>query len=221
MSPLHGVPLNSIADNLHITNKMNKKTTVLLLTLVLCSAAVPRPAGAIEGLAFGLGLGGALTLTNGEGDYLTTKAQAAGNVSLLLDIPLFPSWFLSLGFDLHNTSVSGFSGGWYYRSHLGNGLLVSAGYKHELPATKKGIERSIGTSLGGSFNFDRYKLTGLLFFYPGLFLEPFFELGFPKAPRHSLSLLVPFEYYFRKDLAFSGSLGIAVLWRYYLTRRER
>jgi hypothetical protein len=74
----------------------------------------------------------------------------------------------------------------------------------------------LGATVGGSFNFDLQRLTTLFYFYPGVFLEPYLELDSPKRERRSVALVLPIDYYFRRDLKFYGSVGIGIVRRYTL-----
>ena len=50
--------------------------------------------------------------------------------------------------------------------------------------------------------------------------KPYLEFYNPKRAKHSFSLVLPIDYYFRKDIEFSAAIGIGVVWRYYLKGRE-
>lgn len=198
---------------------MVKKTTLYLCFLIF-AALLPAPVSGIDGLALGAGVYSALAITNGVGDYFTTMPQAAVGGSVFLDIPLFSSFSLGLALQVHDTLASPFSsGGWYYKSHWGTGFRTSIGYGILLPSSGP-RDLQLGTSLGASFNYDRRTLTSLFFFYPGVYLEPFFEFSSLKPKKYSFTLILPIDYYFRKDLDFSGSIGLGILWRYYLKRKE-
>jgi hypothetical protein len=197
---------------------MVKKTTLLFFFLALIMI-LPTPLRGITGLALGVGTQGGVALTDYPDEFFTPKAQAVGAMTALLDIPLFSSLALGFGLQLHSTMASNLSGGWRYRSHWGGGLRLSAGYGVQLPASFRPLQMELGASAGGSFNFDRYTWTTLTFYYPGVFLEPYLEFYTPKREKHSFTLVLPIDYYFRRDLEFSGSIGIGLLWRYYLKRR--
>ncbi len=207
---------------LHINNNMVKKTTLLFFFLAF-TVVLPTPVQGISGFALGVGTHGGVAVADDpvgfSPDFYTPKVQVVGAVTALLDIPLFASLSLGFGLQLHTTTASSFSGGWSYRSHWGGGLRLSAGYGVQLPASSRPRQLELGASAGASFNYDLYTWTTLYFFYPGVFLEPYLELYNPKRERYSFTLVLPIDYYFRKDLSFSGSIGIGVLWRYYLKRR--
>jgi len=203
---------------LHINNNMVKKTTLFLCFLIF-AVVPPTPVQGITGFALGVGTHGGVALTDHPDEFYTPKAQAVGAVTALLDIPLFSSLSLGFGLQLHTTKASSLAGGWSYRSHWGGGLRLSAGYGVQLPASSRPLQLELGASAGASFNYDLYTWTTLYFFYPGVFLEPHLELYNPKRERSSIALVLPIDYYFRKDLNFSGSIGFGVLWRYYSKRR--
>jgi len=208
---------------LHINNNMVRKTTLFLCFLIF-ALVLPTPVTGITGVALGIGTHGGVALADDpvgfSPDFYTPKAQALGAVTALLDIPLFASLSLGFGLQLHTTTASSLAGGWSYRSHWGGGLRLSAGYGVQLSSSSRPLQLELGASAGASFNFDRYTWTTLLFFYPGVFLEPYLELYNPKRERSSIALVLPIDYYFRKDLDFSGSIGIGVVWRYYSKGRK-
>jgi hypothetical protein len=197
---------------------MIKKTTLFLCFLIF-AFVLPAPMEGITGLALGVGIHSGVAVADDpfgfSPDFYTPKAQAVGAVTALLDIPLFSSLALGFGLQLHTTTASSLDGGWRYRSHWGGGLRLSAGYGLRLPAASRALQLELGATAGGSFNFDRYTWTTLFFYYPGIFLEPYLEFYNPKRAKHSFTLVLPIDYYFRKDLEFSGAIGIGVLWRYY------
>jgi len=208
---------------LHINNNMVRKTTLFLCFLIF-ALVLPTPVTGITGVALGIGTHGGVALADDpvgfSPDFYTPKAQALGAVTALLDIPLFASLSLGFGLQLHTTTASSLAGGWSYRSHWGGGLRLSAGYGVQLSSSSRPLQLELGASAGASFNFDRYTWTTLFFFYPGVFLEPYLELYNPKRERSSIALVLPIDYYFRKDLDFSGSIGIGVVWRYYSKGRK-
>ena len=197
---------------------MVKKTTLLLFFLIL-AVVLPTPLMGITGPALGLGTHGGVALTDHPDDFFTPKTQAVGAITALLDEPLFATLSLGVGLQLHTITSSRLTGGWSYRSHWGGGLRLSAGYGVQLPVSSRPLQLELGASVGGSFNFDLYTWTSLYFYYPGVFLEPYLEFYNPKREKHSFTLILPIDYYFRKDLEFSGTIGIGLLWRYYLKRR--
>jgi hypothetical protein len=202
---------------------MVKKTTVYLVLLLVFTVVQPTPVSGIDGLALGVGVHGGVAVADDpvgfSPDFYTPKSQVVGAVTALLDIPLFASLSLGVGLQFHATTASSLSGGWSYRSHWGGGLRLSAGYGMQLSSSSRPLQLELGASAGGSLNYDIDTWTTLLFFYPGVFLEPYLEFYNPKREKHSFTLVLPIDYYFRKDLEFSGSIGIGILWRYYLKRR--
>jgi len=217
-----------VADRLiirNINNNMARKTTLIVLLLI----AVVLPLAAVdaderpERPALGFGILAAVAVAGDPvgyppqySEFFTPKAQAVGALSGLLDIPLFASLSLGIGFQLHGTTISNYSGGWVYRSHWGGALRVSAAYGFELTRPSRPLRLKLGASAGGSFNFDLESLTTLFFFYPGIFLEPYLLLDNPERERRSIALVMPVDYYFRRDLGFYGSIGIGVVRRYTL-----
>lgn len=205
--------------SLHSNNNMIKKTILLFFFLTL-AVVLPTPLRAITGSALGVGIHGAVAMTEHPDEFFTPKAQVVGAVTALLDIPLFSSLSLGVGLQLHSAMASNLSGGWRYRSYWGGGLRLSAGYGLQLSSASRPLQLELGASAGGSFNLDLYTWTTLFFYYPGIFFEPYLEFYNPKWAKHSFSLVLPIDYYFRKDLDFSGAIGIGVLWRYYSKGRK-
>jgi hypothetical protein len=223
----------AVADRLiicNINNNMARKTTVLAL-LVLLLIIIVRPLAADEAAAgnarkrrpvLGLGIQGGVAVANepiGSGyasDFFTPKAQAVGAMNALLDIPVYSGFSLGIGFQLHGVTASNPAGGWLYKSHWGGGLRFSGAYVFDLTEPARPLQVRLGASAGGSFNYDLQSLTTLFFFYPGIFLEPYLELDNSKREKHSLALVLPIDYYFRRDLEFYGSIGIGLMWRYTL-----
>ena len=76
----------------------------------------------------------------------------------------------------------------------------------------------LGASVGGSVNYDLISLTSLFIYYPGIFLQPYLEFRNRERERRSIALVMPIDYYFRRDLEFYGSVGLGVVWR--ITRRS-
>jgi hypothetical protein len=204
---------------LHINNNMIKKTTLFLCFLIF-TFVLPAPMEGIGGLALGIGAQGGVALTDHPDEFYTPKAQFAGAVTALLDIPLFSTLSLGFGLQLHTTTASSLAGGWLYRSHWGGGLRLSAGYGVQLLTSSRPLQLELGATAGGSFNFDLYTWTTLFFYYPGIFIEPYLEFRNLKRENHSIALVLPIDYYFRKDLRYSGSIGIGVVWRYYLKGKK-
>ena len=214
-----------VADRLiicNINNNMARKTTLLvllLLTFLLQSAAADsgertrRP-------VLGIGAKGAVAVADdplgGSPEFFTPKAQAVGALTALLDIPLFSPLYLGIGFQLHGTTISSLEGGWVYKSHWGGGFRLSAGYGFLLSEPSRPLQLTLGANAGGSFNVDLYTFTTLFFFYPGIFLEPYLELNHSRRKNSSIALVLPIDYYFRRDLEFYGSIGIGAVWRYTL-----
>lgn len=222
----------TVAESLIICNINNNMAckTILLLLLFIGSLL---PLGAEEGSTdserswrpvLGLGILGAVAVADepvGSGypeGFFTPKAQVVGALSTSLDLPLFSGLFLGLGLELHGATASNPAGGWTYRAHWGGGLRLAAGYGFELSRPAGTQRLRLGTSAGGSFNYDLITFTSLFFYYPGIFLQPYLEFDNPKRKRRSIALVMPIDYYFRRDLGFYGSIGFGVVWRY--TRRS-
>jgi hypothetical protein len=206
---------------------MAGKTTLALLLLIgfLLQPAAAAGAERTAGPALGLGALAAVAVADnplgGSTEFFTPKAQAAGALRAVLDIPLFAALKLGIGFDLHGTTRSSYAGGWVYRSHWGGGLRLSASYGFPLSEPSRPLQLTLGAGIGGSFNVDLYTFTTLFFFYPGIFLEPYLELDHSKRKNSSVTLILPIDCYFRRDLGFNGSIGVGAVWRYTWRHHER
>ncbi len=216
----------AVADRLimcNINNNMAGKTTLMALLLI---AAVLAPVAADTdersgGLVLGFGIQVGVAVADDPvgfppeySEFFTPKAQAVGALSGLMDIPLFSSLSLGIALQLHGITISNYSGGWVYRSHWGGALRLSGAYGFQLTDPSRPLQLKLGVSAGASFNFDLQSLTTLFLFYPGIFLEPYLVLDNPERERRSIALVLPIDYYFRRDLGFYGSIGIGVVWRY-------
>jgi hypothetical protein len=220
----------AVADRLiigNINNNMARKTTLLVLLLIavvfpLAAADAEVRSARTERTALGFGILGAVALADeplGPGypsGFYTPKAQAVGALNALLDVPVYSGFSLGAAFQLHAVTASSLAGGWSYPAHWGGGLRLSAGYGFELTEPSRPLRLRLGTSVGGSFNFDLQSLTTLLFYYPGIFLEPYLEFDSPKRKKRSVALVLPIDYFFRRDLGFYGSIGVGVVRRYTL-----
>jgi hypothetical protein len=204
---------------------MAGKTTLIVLMLIFGILSPATAEEATEGEhiwrpVLGLGIRSGVAVAAepvGSGypaGFYTPKAQAVGALSASLDLPLFSALFLGIGLQLHGVTASNPAGGWTYRAHWGGGFRVSAGYGFELSDPTAALRLTLGTSAGGSFNFDLKTFTTLFFYYPGIFFEPYLELDNPKRAKRSIALVMPIDYYFRRNLEFYGSIGFGVVWRY-------
>jgi hypothetical protein len=221
----------AVAGGLIIRNSNNNMAGKTILILMLLSCAVLPPAGAqeaAEGKRFwrpvlGLGILGAIAVADepvGSGypeGFFTPKAQAVGALRASLDLPLFYPVALGIGFQLHGITASNPAGGWIYRSHWGAAFRFCGSYEFQLSEPSRPLQLTLGISAGGSFNFDLVTYTTLFLYYPGIFLEPRLELNNVRHKNHSLALVLPIDYYFRRDLGYYGSVGLGAVWRY--TRR--
>jgi hypothetical protein len=216
---------HAVADRLimcNSTNNMAGKTTLLVLLLfgVLLQSPAAQSAEGRKRSSVGIGLIGAVAVADdplgGSPEFFTLKAQAAGAVNLLLDVPVFAGLHAGIGLQFHGTTISSYAGGWVYKSHWGGGLRLSAGYGFPVSEDSRPLQLKLGAAAGASFNIDLYTYTTLFFFYPGVFLEPYLLLDHSKRKNSSLAVVLPVDYYFRRDLGFYGSIGLGVIWRYTL-----
>ena len=218
----------AVAEGLIVCNSNNNMAgkTILILTLLGCIILTPAMSEEtaqderIWRPVLGLGILGAVAVADepvGAGypeGFFTPKAQAAGALRASLGLPLFSPVALGIGFQLHGVTASNPNGGWTYRGHWGGAFRLSGSYVFRLGEPSRPLQLSLGISAGGSFNFDLVTYTTLFLYYPGIFLEPYMELNNVKRKNHSLALVLPIDYYFRRDLEFYGSIGLGAVWRY-------
>jgi hypothetical protein len=206
----------------NITNNMAGKTTLLVLLLfgMLLQSPAAQSAERKGPSMLGFGVIGAVAVADdplgGSPEFFTPKTQAMGAVNLLLDVPLFSRFYAGIGLQFHGTKISNYAGGWVYKSHWGGGLRLSASYGHPVSEPSRPLQLKLGAAAGASFNVDLYTYTTLFFFYPGVFLEPYLLFDHSERNRSSLSLVLPIDYHFRRDLGFYGSVGLGMIWRYTL-----
>ena len=211
----------------NINSNMARKTTLAVLLLILLvvpltAEETDAPSTPTRRPVLGFGIAGAVAVADepvGPGypaGFFTPKAQAVGALSALLDVPLFSSLSLGIGFQLHGVTASNPAGGWTYPAHWGGGLRLSGAFGFELSKPSAALQVRLGASVGGSANFDLQTFTTLFLFYPGIFLEPYLELDNPKREKRSIALVLPIEYTFRRDYKFYGSIGLGIVRRYTL-----
>jgi hypothetical protein len=175
-----------------------------LLFLIFCVWTT----GAAAAVTFGVtgSLNGQLSAAAGYG----AKAQFAGEAGL--DV-LFPATrWLGLGVWAGGLGAmpSDMNGGFGYRAYSGGffGFVAEAGAP--LVSWKSVGVLSGGARLGALANVAGYGSTGLVFFFPSLALDGFFAFSPAAAPMLEIGLSVPLRAYFRRDLAFSGSVGLGL-----------
>ncbi len=183
---------------------------IITLLLIFVTGAAPifaekRPLS----LSFGAAGGGAFT----RDERFPMKPQWDINLGAAADLPIGQTLSLGLGLAFHNTAASSLDGGFLYRGHSGmDSRLYLTAERILLPFRLRDFRIYPGLSAGFLARYDKYELTTLYFFYPGIFLQPFVEVG--KAGRLSLVVSLPLDYYFRRDLklSLSASLGMSLRW---------
>lgn len=193
--------------------------TVILSAALTSTASASAAERGIAGFSVGVRSGGALGLT--DSPIFPMKAQAGWELGLLADFPLFPPLAGGLALGYHQWFPSDLSAGFLYRGHSGAELALYLSAKALLWRVAGRLDVLAGLEAGASSNFDRYSLTELYFFYPGVLMQPFLEFHFRMLGANTLILILPLELYFRKDLDLSASFGLGVQWRRYLVRKEQ
>ena len=164
-------------------------------------------------LSFGAASGAALT----RDERFPIKPQWDINLGAGADLPIGGPISLGLGLAFHHTTPSSLEGGFLYRGHSGMDYrLYLTAERILLPFRLRDFRIYPGISAGFLARYDKYELTTLYFFYPGIFLQPFIEVG--KAGRLSLIVSLPLHYYFRRDLKLSLSAGLGLSLRWYMRK---
>jgi len=163
------------------------------------------------GPALGAGAGGELLLSKEE--RFPLKPQAGGWLGLQFEVPVLSAGSVSFLLALHRTLASSLQGGFAYRGFSGLDSRLQLDWRWPLRALGRQLRLDLGGGLGAAARFDKYELTELSFFYPGLVLEPFLELRLARLQRHGLRASLPLTLYFRRDLETSASIGISLLWK--------
>ncbi len=148
------------------------------------------------------------------------KSQAGGTLGLQAEyrIPLRArihgenetGLSAGLGAGWHYTFASDLRDGYLYRGYTGLEARLSFGWAVALQMPAGEPPMRVGLQAETLARLDRYAWTELYFFYPGLSFGPFLELGPGRASRFSYRILVPLDFYFRRDLAHNSALGLSV-----------
>lgn len=187
---------------------------IITLLLIFVTGVIPIFAGKRPlSLNFGAAIDGALT----RDERFPMKPQRDINAGAAVDLPLSESISLGMGLAFHHTAASSLEGGFLYRGHSGMDCrLYLTAERILLPLRLTDFRIYPGLSAGFLARYDKYELTTLYFFYPGIFLQPFVEVG--KAGRLSLIVSLPLDYYFRRDLKLSLSAGLGLSLRWYMRK---
>ena len=187
---------------------------IITLLLIFVTGLVPlfaekRPLSLSIGLASGI----ALTMY----ERFPMKPQWDINLGTAVDLPIGDHISLGLGLAFHTTAASSLEGGFLYRDHSGMESRFYLTAAHLPPFFRLDyFHIDAGISAGVLARYDKYELTTLYFFYPGIFLQPFLE--FSGARRLSLIVFLPLDYYFRRDLKLSLAAGLGLSLRWYLRK---
>jgi hypothetical protein len=156
-----------------------------------------------------LGLDGRTGVVYTKDPRFPTKTQL--DLAIGGSFEVTPLSFFGLGFSFghHWTKASGLEGGYRYRAHSGSDLRLYLTLRLALLRNTR-TQLILGSNQGGLARFDSYDLTPLNFFYMGLFIHPYLELAFSKIPYLGFQLGFPIDYYVRKDLELSTSIGVGV-----------
>jgi hypothetical protein len=169
---------------------------------------------------FSVGVDSKLDSTFTKDPRFPVKPQS--DVSIAASLELLPLELLGLGASLgyHWTKDSNLQGGFLYRAYSGADLRLFFSSRFLTLLKSEAIVLVMGSNQGALMRLDRYELTTLYFFYWGLFIHPFLELGFRRFPLLSVQLALPFDYYFRKELDLSTSIGLGLNLKLYPLRKQ-
>ena len=168
---------------------------------------------------------GTVTVSRMEGfDYKTQGGNSLELASLLE----WDSFTISGALGVHGTEASNLGGGWGYRGYEGVHIRVQGEVPLSPPSTEEtsapfsidGTSRAQATTNGtsrvraglgggGGGFFSRYRETDQVLFYPSVYAFLFLDAP-TGSPKVRIRYTLPFEWYFRKDLAASFSLGFSI-----------
>jgi len=175
-----------------------------LLFLIFCVWTTGAAAAVTVGVTGSLN--GQLSAADGYG----VKAQFGGEAGL--DV-LFPATaWLDLGVSAGwlGAMPSDMNGGFGYRAYSGGFFGFVAEASTPLVSWKSVGTLRGGARLGALASVAAYGGTGLVFFFPSLALDGFLAIS-PAALRMlDIGLSVPLRIHFRRDMAFSGSVGLGL-----------
>ncbi len=158
----------------------------------------------------------------------STKTQWETRINLKFHFPIGGTFFIDTGGTAHFICPSGYSAAYYYRGHKGGGFDIGFGLRFDTsgtgssPVSVGGVNNSgpnagppristaAGVVIGGSFSFSVYDHSYQLFFYPSVYLAPFFDLRFSPASFFFLRFTAPLRLSFRRDLDHSSSYGLGI-----------
>ena len=176
--------------------------------------------GICEAPWFSVGADGRLGSAFAKDPRFPVKPQT--DVGIAASLEFLPFEFLGLGASLgyHWTKDSNLQGGFLYRAYSGADLRIFLSSRFLTIIDGQAIRLQLGANVGALMRLDHYDLTTLYFFYWGLFIHPFLEMGFRGLPLLAVQFALPFDYYFRKDLDVSTSIGVGVNLRLYPLRNK-
>lgn len=149
--------------------------------------------------------------------FADPKAQAAGEFSAGFGVDIQELVRIGLRLGVDATFASDFSGGYYYRGHVGVGLAVGV----SAPALLRVGRVDLGIEASGGFSFLAPLQTRLLTFYPSIGLAILAGLdgpvaensqrrGEPAATGPRFAAFLPVTLSFRSDLLPVVSMGLGV-----------
>ena len=158
-----------------------------------------------------LAVGGAV-LTQMEG--FPAKVHTDG--ALGFGFEFFPLRWVGIGTSIryHWTLPSTTEGGFIYRGHSGPEGRLFLTVRHPDFHKANVFFLGIGADVGGLARFDSYTNTSLYFFYPGVFIQPFFDFTLNRNHGVSYRIFGLVDLYFRRDLRLSAGSGIGLSIRF-------
>ena len=184
----------------------NKNLKIFIFILFIFSLSTN-----VWSLNFSMGLEGEQRFLLLKEDRFPNKIQIGESANLELEIPLISDTFnLISSFGTHWWHPSSAQDGYIYRGFSGMDIRMMLSGKMRLFSKAYTIQVWGGGSLGASFVLDKYNLTDLYFFYPGISGELFAELVSSWLPFSTYKVSFLMDAFFRKDLTYAFSIGISL-----------
>ena len=160
---------------------------------------------------------GIVTMSRMEGFGYKTQGGNSLELATFLE---WESFAISAILGVHGTEASNLGGGWGYRGYEGVHLRLqveaplspsppSAGGP-SVPPRATGTSRVRGGLGGGAGGFySRYRETDQVLFYPSAYAFLFLDAP-TGSPKVRIRYTLPVEWYFRRDLVTSFSIGLSM-----------
>jgi len=168
-------------------------------------------------ISTGLSSRGSFLVSRMEGFSLKSQRDNALELATLME---FSRLSLSALLGWHGIEPSNLAGGWGYRGLEGTHGRIQMEFPlqiHEERQREPGFVQA-GWGIGAGGFFSRYKETDQVIFYPSALISLYLDV-YVLSPYVRIRYTLPAEWYFRKDLEASFSMGIGIGILYTWTRR--